>query len=222
MRILLIEDDIETGEYITRGLGEKGYTVDHTTDGKDGLYLAMNNDYDLIIVDRMLPGIDGLSLIKMLRAADRKMPILILSALGDVDEKVEGLRGGADDYLPKPYAFSELLARVEALLRRGREITVNSLQVGDLRMNRESYTVIRQGRRIDLKPTEFRLLEYLVRHKGQVVTRTMLLENVWGYNFDPQTNVVDVHISRLRSKIDKGFDKELIKTVRGIGYKIDE
>ncbi len=222
MRILLIEDDIETGEYITRGLGEKGYTVDHTTDGKDGLYLAMNNDYDLIIVDRMLPSIDGLSLIKMLRAADRKMPILILSALGDVDEKVEGLRGGADDYLPKPYAFSELLARVEALLRRGKEIPVNSLQVGDLRMNLESYTVIRQGRRIDLKPTEFRLLEYLVRHKGQVVTRTMLLENVWGYNFDPQTNVVDVHISRLRSKIDKGFDKELIKTVRGIGYKIDE
>jgi len=213
---------METGEYITRGLGENGYTVDYATDGKNGLYLAMSNDYDLIIVDRMLPGIEGLSLIKMLRAADRKMPILILSALGDVNEKVEGLKGGADDYLPKPYAFSELLARVEALLRREREIPANSLQAGDLKINLESYTVVRQGRKIDLQPTEFRLLAYLVRHKGQVVTRTMLLENVWDYNFDPQTNVVDVHISRLRSKIDKGFDKELIKTVRGIGYKIDE
>jgi len=213
---------METGEYITRGLGENGYTVDYATDGKNGLYLAMSNDYDLIIVDRMLPGIEGLSLIKMLRAADRKMPILILSALGDVNEKVEGLKGGADDYLPKPYAFSELLARVEALLRREREIPANSLQAGDLKINLESYTVVRQGRKIDLQPTEFRLLAYLVRHKGQVVTRTMLLENVWDYNFDPQTNVVDVHISRLRSKIDKGFDKELIKTARGIGYKIDE
>ncbi len=222
MKILLIEDDREGAKFVIKGLSQSGFVVDHALNGRDGLYLAMNNNYDLLIVDRMLPGVDGLSIIKMLRAANKNMQILILSALGNVDERVEGLKNGADDYLPKPYAFSELLARVEALLRRNRENPTSSLQVGDLKINFENYSVTRGGKKITLKPTEFRLLEYLMRHKGQVVTRTMLLENVWGYNFDPQTNVVDVHISRLRSKIDKGFGKELIKTVRGIGYKIEE
>ena len=222
MKILLIEDDAETGKYITKGLGENGYTLDYAPDGNEGLYLAMNNSYDLIIIDRMLPKIDGLSIIKMLRAAEKSMPILILSALGDVNEKVEGLKAGADDYLAKPYAFSELLARVEVLLRRNKKTSKHILQAGSLKMNLENYTVTRKGQKIELKPREFRLLEYLMRHKGQIITRTMLLENVWDYNFDPQTNVIDVHISRLRSKIDKGLDKELIKTVRGIGYKIEE
>ncbi len=222
MKILLIEDDRETGKYIVKGLNENGYTIDYAAEGNDGLYFAMNNDYDLIIIDRMLPGIDGLSIIKMLRSVEKRMPILILSALGDVDERVEGLKAGGDDYLTKPYAFSELLARIEALLRRGKETSMQSLQVGSLKMNLENYTVTRKGKKIELKPREFRLLEYLVRHKDHIVTRTMLLENVWDYNFDPQTNVIDVHISRLRSKIDKGFDKQLIKTIRGIGYKIEE
>lgn len=222
MKILLIEDDKETAHFIIRGLSESNYTVDHVDNGKDGLYLAMNSEYDLLIIDRMLPGIDGLSIIKMLRASGNKTPILVLSALGEVDERVEGLKSGADDYLQKPYAFSELLARVEALLRRGKETPTKVLQVADLKINLENYTVTRDGKKIELKPTEFKLLVYLVRHRGQVVTRTMLLENVWGYNFDPQTNVVDVHVSRIRAKIDKGFDKQLIKTIRGIGYKIDE
>jgi len=223
MKILLIEDDRETGKYIAKGLNENGYTVDYTAEGNDGLYFAMNNEYGLIIMDRMLPGIDGLSIIKMLRSVEKKTPILILSALGDVDEKVEGLKAGGDDYLAKPYAFSELLARIEALIRRNsKEFAEQSLQVGNLKMNLENYTVMRKGQKISLKPREFRLLEYLVRHKDHIVTRTMLLENVWDYNFDPQTNVIDVHISRLRSKIDKGFDKQLIKTIRGIGYKIEE
>ncbi len=221
MKILLIEDDRETGEYIAKGLNENGYTVDYAAEGSDGLYFAMNNEYDLIIMDRMLPGIDGLSIIKMLRSVEKKMPILILSALGDVDEKVEGLKAGGDDYLAKPYAFSELLARIEALLRRGKEISGQSLQAGSLKINLENYTATRGGKKIELKPREFRLLEYLVRHKDHIVTRTMLLENVWDYNFDPQTNVIDVHISRLRSKIDKDFDKQLIKTIRGVGYKIE-
>ena len=222
MKILLIEDDRETAHFIVKGLSEYNYTVDHVDNGKDGLYLAMNKEYDLLIIDRMLPGIDGLSIVKMLRASGNKTPILILSALGEVDERVEGLKSGADDYLPKPYAFSELLARVEALLRRGKETPTKILQIADLKINLENYTVTRGGKKIELKPTEFKLLVYLVRHRGQVVTRTMLLENVWGYNFDPQTNVVDVHVSRIRAKIDKGFDKQLIKTIRGIGYKIDE
>ncbi len=222
MKILLIEDDKETAHFIIKGLSESNYTVDHVDNGKDGLYLAMNSEYDLLIIDRMLPGIDGLSIIKMLRGSGNKTPILVLSALGEVDERVEGLKSGADDYLPKPYAFSELLARVEALLRRGKETPTKVLQVADLKINLENYTVTRDGKKIELKPTEFKLLVYLVRHRGQVVTRTMLLENVWGYNFDPQTNVVDVHISRLRTKIDKGFKKPLIRTIRGIGYKIDE
>ncbi len=223
MKILLVEDDRETGKYIVKGLNENGYTVDYAAEGNDGLYLAMNNEYDLIIMDRMLPGIDGLSIIKMLRSVENKTPILILSALGDVDEKVKGLKAGGDDYLTKPYAFSELLARIEALVRRNsKEFAKQSLQVGNLKMNLENYTVIREDKKIELQPREFRLLEYLIRHKGHIVTRTMLLENVWDHNFDPQTNVIDVHISRLRSKIDKGFDKQLIKTIRGIGYKIEE
>ncbi len=222
MKILLIEDDRETGKYIVKGLNENGYTIDYAAEGNDGLQLAMNNEYDLIIMDRMLPGIDGLSIIKMLRSVEKRMPILILSALGDVDERVEGLKAGGDDYLTKPYAFSELLARIEALLRRGKETSMQSLQAGSLKINLENYTVVRKGKRIELQPREFRLLEYLIRRKGHIVTRTMLLENVWDHNFDPQTNVIDVHISRLRSKIDKGFDKQLIKTIRGIGYKIEE
>ena len=223
MKILLIEDDGETERYIAKGLNENGYTVDCIAEGNDGLYLAMNNEYGLIIMDRMLPGIDGLSIIKMLRSVEKKTPILILSALGDVDEKVKGLKAGGDDYLTKPYAFSELLARIEALFRRNsKEFNRQSLQVGNLKMNLENYTVARKSKKISLKPREFRLLEYLIRHKDHIVTRTMLLENVWDYNFDPQTNVIDVHISKLRSKIDKGFDKQLIKTMRGIGYKIEE
>ncbi len=223
MKILLIEDDKETGKYIVKGLNENGYIIDYAAEGNDGLHLAMNNEYDLIIMDRMLPGIDGLSIIKMLRSVEKRMPILILSALGDVDEKVEGLKAGGDDYLTKPYAFSELLARIEALVRRNsKEFNRQSLQVGNLKMDFKNYSVARKGKKIELKPREFRLLEYLVRHKNHVVTRTMLFENVWDYNFDPQTNVIDVHISRLRSKIDKGFDKQLIKTIRGVGYKIEE
>ncbi len=222
MKILLIEDDKETAHFIIKGLSESNFTVDHIDNGKDGLYLAMNEEYDLLIIDRMLPGIDGLSIVKMLRASGSKTPILILSALSEVDERVEGLKNGADDYLPKPYSFSELLARVEALLRRGKETPTKILQVGDLKINLENYTVTRNGKKIELKPTEFKLLVYLVSHRGQVVTRTMLLENVWGYNFDPQTNVVDVHVSRIRTKIDKGFSKQLIKTIRGVGYKIEE
>jgi two-component system OmpR family response regulator len=223
MKILLIEDDKETGLYIQKGLNENGYTVDYTADGNDGLYLAMNNSYDLIIVDRMLPGIDGLSIIKMLRSVEKKVPILILSALSGVDEKVEGLKSGADDYLAKPYAFSELIARIEALLRRNTNNSIDKIiQIADLKIDIENYAVIRADKKIELQPREFRILKYLIDHKGQIVTRTMLLENIWDYNFDPQTNVVDVHISRLRSKIDKGFQKQLIKTIRGIGYKIEE
>ena len=222
MKILLIEDDIETANYIVNGLKESGYSVDSVQNGEDGLYLAKNRQYDVMIIDRMLPKKDGISIIKELRDMHNKTPILILSALGDVDERVEGLRAGADDYLPKPYAFSELIARVEALIRRkndNRE-NIDKLQIEDLVMDLRKYKVTRNNKQIELKPREFRLLEYLMRHSGQIVTRTMLIENVWDYNFEPQTNVIDVHISRLRTKIDKDFKKQLIKTVRGIGYTI--
>ncbi len=222
MKILLIEDDIETANYIVNGLKESGYSVDSVQNGEDGLYLAKNRQYDVMIIDRMLPKKDGISIIKELRDMHNKTPILILSALGDVDERVEGLRAGADDYLPKPYAFSELIARIEALIRRkndNRE-NIDKLQIEDLVMDLRKYKVTRNNKQIELKPREFRLLEYLMRHSGQIVTRTMLIENVWDYNFEPQTNVIDVHISRLRTKIDKDFKKQLIKTVRGIGYTI--
>jgi two-component system OmpR family response regulator len=222
MKILLIEDDKEAAEYLVKALSESGYVVDHSAEGRDGLFLATSGTYDALIVDRMLPGMDGLSIVAALRAADIRTPTLILSALGAVDDRVKGLRAGGDDYLVKPYAFSELLARLEALLRRGSAAapTTTKLRVAELEMDLLSRNVKRDGQAIDLLPREFRLLEYLMRHAGQVVTRTMLLESVWDYHFDPQTNVIDVHISRLRQKIDKGFAKPLLHTIRGAGYSL--
>jgi two-component system OmpR family response regulator len=222
MKILVIEDDREASAYMARGLMESGYTVDCVHDGKDGLFQATSGSYDLIVLDRMLPGMDGLKILEVLRATGHATPVLILSALGSVDDRVKGLRSGGDDYLAKPFAFSELLARVEALLRRGSASSApeTRLQVGDLTLDLLARTVKRGDTVIDLLPREFRLLEYLMRHADQVVTRTMLLESVWDYHFDPQTNVIDVHISRLRQKIDKGFDKPLLHTVRGAGYRL--
>jgi two-component system OmpR family response regulator len=220
MRILLIEDDATTAAYVERALCECGYLVERVGDGRDGLFRATEGGYDLILLDRMLPGLDGLSVVAALRAAKVQTPVLILSALGQVDDRVKGLRAGGDDYLTKPFAFAELLARVEALLRRksapAQEVT--RLSIGDLEMDLLRREVRRAGRLIELKPREFRLLEYLMRHAGQVVTRTMLLEGVWDYHFDPQTNVIDVHVSRLRQKIDRGFEPPLLHTVRGAGY----
>lgn len=220
MKVLVIEDDKEAARYLLNALREAGHTADHASDGEDGFHLASSGNYDVLIVDRMLPKRDGLSIIAELRGEDDETPALILSALGQVDDRVEGLRAGGDDYLTKPYAFSELLARIEVLARRksGKQEQSTTLAVGDLTLNRLSHDVTRSGRAITLQPREFRLLEYLMRHAGQVVTRTMLLENVWDYHFDPQTNVIDVHISRLRSKIDKDFDEQLLKTMRGSGY----
>src|SRR6516164_2743699 len=220
MRLLVIEDDRDAAEYLVKAFREVGHVADAATDGDDGLAMALGGQYDVLIVDRMLPKRDGLAVIGALRAKGMETPALILSALGQVDDRVKGLRAGGDDYLPKPYSFSELLARVEVLARRrgSREETV--YRVGDLELDRLSYQVTRAGDEIVLQPREFRLLEYLMKHAGQVVTRTMLLENVWDYHFDPQTNVIDVHISRLRSKIDKGFTQALLHTVRGAGYMI--
>ena len=221
MRLLIVEDDRDAADYIARAFREVGHVADQAADGEEGLALALEREYDVLIVDRMLPKRDGLSLIGELRKKDVNTPILILSALGQVDDRVKGLRAGGDDYLTKPYSFSELLARVEVLARRrgGRgEETV--YRVGDLQLDRLSHRVSRGEQEIDLQPREFRLLEYLMKHAGQVVTRTMLLENVWDYHFDPQTNVIDVHISRLRSKIDKNFGNPLLHTVRGAGYTI--
>jgi two-component system OmpR family response regulator len=220
MRILVIEDDSDTSAYLAKGLDESGHTVHLAHDGKDGLFMALDQTYDVLVIDRMLPGMDGLAIIRALRASGNRTPALILSALGEVDARVEGLRAGGDDYLGKPFAFSELLARLEALLRRIATATeqTTSLKVGGLEMDLLSRTVKRNNQTIDLQPREFRLLEFLLRHSGQVVTRTMLLENVWDYHFDPQTNVIDVHISRLRSKIDKQFDQPMLHTVRGAGY----
>ena len=221
MKLLIIEDDREAAAYLVKGLSESGYVVDHAPDGRDGLFLGTCNQYDAMIVDRMLPGMDGLKVIGALRAAEVRTPVLILSALGAVDDRVKGLRAGGDDYLVKPYAFSELLARLEALLRRsGPTNTTTKLQVDELEMDLLARTVRRAGQLIELLPREFRLLEYLIRHAGQVVTRTMLLEHVWDYHFDPQTNVIDVHVSRLRQKIDKGFAHPLLHTVRGAGYML--
>ncbi|GAB4232787.1 MAG: response regulator transcription factor [Kiloniellaceae bacterium] len=221
MRILLIEDDRKTADYILKGLAEAGHTADWVEDGRDGLHQATGGSYDAIIVDRMLPGLDGLAIVKALRAAEIPVPVLILSALAHVDERVTGLRAGGDDYLSKPFAFSELQARLEALLRRPHTIAAETeLKVDDLKMDLLARKVTRGGRPIDLRPQEFKLLEYLMRHAGKVVTRTMLFEGVWDFHFDPQTNVVDVHISRLRQKVDKGFDRPLIHTHRGGGYCI--
>jgi two-component system, OmpR family, response regulator len=219
MKLLVIEDDSEAAAYIAKGLSESGYVVDHAADGRSGLFMASSGHYDALIVDRMLPGMDGLALIAALRATELRTPVLILSALGAVDDRVKGLRAGGDDYLVKPFAFRELLARIEALLRRGTGTTATTrLKVGELEMDLLGRAVTRAGQEIELLPREFRLLEFLMRHAGQVVTRTMLLENVWDYHFDPQTNVIDVHVSRLRQKIDKGFAKPLLHTVRGAGY----
>jgi two-component system OmpR family response regulator len=219
VRLLLIEDDEEAAHFILKGLRESGYTVDHAADGRDGLFRATETDYDVIITDRMLPHLDGLAIVQVLRQQGRTMPVLVLSALGTVDDRVKGLRAGGDDYLTKPFAFAELLARVEALLRRktGPQATT-VLHVADLELDLLGRRAIRAGKELDLTAREFTLLEFLVRRTGQVVTRTMLLEGVWDLQFDPQTNLVDVHISRLRQAVDKGFDKPLIHTVRGAGY----
>lgn len=225
MRILLIEDDAEAAAYAAKGLREAGHVVEHALDGESGLDMAGAGDYDAYVIDRMLPKSDGLSLLASRRGDGDETPALFLSALGEVDDRVSGLKAGGDDYLVKPYAMPELLARVEALGRR-RSVEPTSVttryQVGDLEIDLLSRTVRRASQKIDLQPREFRLLEYLMRHAGQVVTRTMLLENVWEYHFDPQTNVIDVHISRLRSKIDKDFERPLLKTVRGAGYTISD
>jgi len=220
MRILVIEDDAQAAQYLTKGLRESGFVVDHAPDGPQGLFLATSETYDAMIVDRMLPGMDGLLIVETIRRNGNQTPVLFLSAMGQVDDRVRGLRAGGDDYLTKPYAFTELLARLEALLRRGAAPAAaqTQLQIGDLRMDLLSRSVTRSGRKIDLQQREFQILEYLMRHSGQVVTRTMLLENVWNYHFDPQTNVIDVHISRLRQKIDRDFDAPLLQTVRGAGY----
>jgi two-component system OmpR family response regulator len=221
MKILVIEDDREAADYLAKALVEAGHTAHVASDGESGFALADGGDYDVMVVDRMLPRRDGLSVIAALRAQGDATPVLILSALGEVDDRVTGLRAGGDDYLTKPYAFSELLALLEVLNRRGSSKEVEtSYRVGDLELDRLSHTVRRAGREIVLQPREFRLLEYLMRHAGQVVTRTMLLENVWDYHFDPQTNVIDVHVSRLRGKIEKDFDSAILHTVRGAGYML--
>ena len=221
MRVLVIEDDPEAARFLVKGLKESGHVVDHADNGKDGLILAQSEKHDVMVIDRMLPGMNGLAIIETLRKEGRKTPVLILSALGEVDDRVRGLRAGGDDYLTKPFAFAELLARIEALGRRGdAEAAKTTLLVDDLKMDLLARSVSRDGKEIELQPREFRLLEYLMRHSGHVVTRTMLLENVWDYHFDPQTNVIDVHISRLRQKIDKGFTRPLLHTVRGAGYSL--
>jgi two-component system OmpR family response regulator len=223
MRVLLIEDDPDTAAYVIKGLEEEGHTIDHTADGRDGISQAMGDNYDVLILDRMLPGLDGMAIVKTVRAAGHKVPVIFLTALGGVDDRVDGLDAGGDDYLVKPFSFSELLARLNALARRphlkGEE---TRLKVGDLALDLITRKVYRGGTEIDLQPREFRLLEVLMRNKGRVVTRTMLLERVWSFHFDPKTSVVETHISRLRSKIDKPFPTELIHTIRGSGYSLHE
>src|SRR3569833_4162964 len=223
MHLLIVEDDAETASYMRKGLTEAGYTVDHADNGRDGLFMATSGSFDAIVKDRMLPGLDGLSVVQAMRAAKITTPVLLLSALGQVDDRVKGLRAGGDDYLAKPYSFTELLARIEVLARRSRPSeAATSYEVGDLSLDRLSRKVEREGEVILLQPREFRLLEYLMKNAGKVVTRTMLLENVWDYHFDPQTNVIDVHMSRLRGKIDKGHANPLLHTIRGAGYMIRE
>ncbi|WP_159593075.1 response regulator transcription factor [Chelativorans xinjiangense] len=221
MKILVIEDDREAAGFLKKAFAEAGHTADIAPDGESGFALAETGSYDVFVIDRMLPRRDGLSIIAELRSKGNATPALILSALGEVDDRVTGLRAGGDDYLTKPYAFSELLARIEVLKRRAGAKDIETVyRVGDLELDRLSHAVRRGGQEITLQPREFRLLEYLMRHAGQVVTRTMLLENVWDYHFDPQTNVIDVHISRLRGKIERGFEKPVLHTVRGAGYML--
>ena len=222
MRLLIVEDDAEAAAYLTKAFREVGHVADHAADGLEGYAMAEGGGYDVLVIDRMLPRLDGLSLIRSLREQKDETPALILSALAQVDDRVKGLRAGGDDYLPKPYAFSELLARVEVLARRrgAPASEPTSYRVGELVLDRLAHRVTREGQEIVLQPREFRLLEYLMKHAGQVVTRTMLLENVWDYHFDPQTNVIDVHVSRLRAKVDKGFELPMIHTIRGAGYMV--
>ena len=223
-RILVVEDDPDAADYILKGLREEGFTVEHVADGRDGLYMATASSFDAIVRDRMVPGMDGLTVIRALRAAEVHTPILILSALAQLDERVKGLRAGGDDYLTKPFAFSELSARLASLMRRGgvQKPVETKLVCGDLSMDLLSRKVTRQGKALDLLPREFKLLEHLLRNKDRVVTRTMLLEQVWDYRFDPHTSLIDTHISRLRKKIDEGFDKPLLHTLRGAGYRLSE
>ena len=222
-RILVVEDDADTADYILKGLREAGFTAEHVADGRDGLYMASSGDFDAIIMDRMVPGMDGLSVTKAVRAAGVQTPILILSALAHLDERVTGLRAGADDYLTKPFGFAELSVRLDNLMRRGGAKPVEtSLSCGDLTLDLLSRRVGRAGRSLELLPRELKLLEYFLRHRDRVVTRTMLLEEVWDYRFDPHTSLIDTHISRLRKKIDEGFDKPLLHTVRGSGYRLSE
>jgi two-component system OmpR family response regulator len=220
VKILLVEDDRQTAEYIAKGLREHGHVVDKTDNGRDGLYMATGEAYDVMIIDRNLPKMDGLSLVKAARGSGTRTPVLFLTTMGGVDDRVAGLEAGADDYLVKPFAFAELLARVGALARRPPIVATTTLRVGDLEIDLLARTVTRNGKRLELLAQEFKILEYLMRHAGEIVTRTMLLEKVWDFHFDPKTNIVETHISRLRSKIDKGFDKPLLHTVRGAGYVI--
>jgi two-component system OmpR family response regulator len=221
MKLLLIEDDKESAKYLMKGLREQGCVVDHCENGRDGLFMATTEKYDAMIIDRMIPEVDGITIIQTLRASGNETPMIILTALDKVEERVKGLKSGADDYLAKPYSFTELLARLEAITRRkAGEKAVTKLTCGELEMDLLTRAVVRAGKEIELQAREFALLEYMMRNCGTVVTRTMLLEHVWDYNFDPQTNVIDVHISRLRQKIDKGFEKSMIQTLRGAGYKL--
>jgi two-component system OmpR family response regulator len=222
MKVLLVEDNERVANFVKKGLAEAGHTIDHADNGRDGMFLAASEPYDVIIMDRMLPGsIDGLGIIAALRKTGSKVPILILSALSDVDERIRGLQSGGDDYLVKPFAFGELLARLDALVRRSQDNSAETtLAVDDLSIDLLSRKVTRGGKPVSLQPREFKLLEYLMRHANQVVTRTMLLENVWDYRFDPQTNVVDVHVSKLRHKIDAGFARPLLRTIRNAGYML--
>ena len=224
MRVLVVEDDPQTAAFLGKGLREEGHAVDHAVNGKDGLFLATTETYDAIVLDRMLPGLDGLTLLRTLRGAGNHTPVLLLSALGDVDHRVEGLRSGSDDYLAKPFAFVELSARLDGIVRRAADTGAGSekLVVADLVLDLLRHEVTRAGKKIALQPREYRLLEYLMRHPGRAVTRTMLLEAVWDYHFDPQTNVIDVHVSRLRQKIDAGFERPLLQTLRGVGYRLGD
>jgi two-component system OmpR family response regulator len=223
MKLLIVEDDKEAAGYLKRSLSEAGHAVDYAAAGRDGLMLAAGEAYDVIILDRMLPEIDGLAILRTIRASGVKTPVLLLTALGGIDDRVEGLEAGGDDYLVKPFAFAELLARVNALARRPPTQEMRTeLGVADLKLDLLKRTVTRAGRRIDLQPREFQLLEYLLRHAGRVVTRTMLLESVWDFHFDPKTNIVETHMSRLRGKVDRGHGCELIHTVRGAGYVLRE
>ena len=221
MKLLLIEDDVQMAEFIVRGLKEHGHVTDHAMDGKDGLFLAVGEKYDVLIIDRMLPGMNGLNIVKTMRATGNNTPALFLTTMGGIDDRVEGLEAGADDYLVKPFAFAELLARLSALMRRPPISNIQTkLRLGELEMDLLKREVSRAGKAIELLPQEFKLLEFLMRSEGRVITRTMLLESVWDFHFDPKTTVVETHMSRLRGKLDRGFEYEMIKTLRGVGYRL--